>query len=209
MNYLPISLFVILSIINIISSRMKKYLITGLSKLTLAPLALISILINTNLESNTKTLIIIVYCFYLIGDAFLLSSKAVLFSIGLSSFLLGHICFVIIFIINRVSFLYLPFALIALIYPLYRMFKITKTGGKLKLPMRIYTIMMIVFIATSTLMNNPLFIIGTSIFTLSDSFIAKNFCFKKTKYSDSYVMGTYTLALIILALAMIVNKFSL
>jgi uncharacterized membrane protein YhhN len=208
MNYVPFCLFIILSAINIKSRDIGMNKISGLTKLTLAPLALINVLVNTSLDVEVQTILIIAYSFYLIGDAFLLSDKTTLFGIGLVSFLLGHICFTIIFILHRVSLFYVPFAIIALIYPFYKMFIITRAGGKLKIPMRLYSVMLIIFIVTSTMMNNPLFAIATSFFTLSDSFIAKNACLKEKKYGEFKIMGTYTIALILLSCGMILVHFT-
>lgn len=205
MNYIPLYLFILFSAINIKTRLMNMSKIANATKLTLAPLALLFILINTSFDTRTQTLLIVAYTFYLIGDAFLLSSKIKLFSIGLVSFLCGHISFTIIFFLHSLSFFYVPFVIIALIFPFYKMFIVTREAGKLKLPMRIYSIMLVIFIIASTLLHNPLLIIGTSIFTLSDSIIAKNACTVKKQYGESLIMGTYTLALILLSTGMIIQ----
>lgn len=204
MNYIPLCLFVSLSAINIRAFEKKWYKLGAITKFTLAPLALLNVLINTNFAFPTRVLLIIVYSFYLIGDIFLLSKKTIFFTIGLTSFLLGHICFIIIFLINATTTYLVPFAIIALIYPIYNMSIITKDSGKLKLPMRLYMIFMSIFITTSTLLGNPLFIIATSIFTISDSFIAINYSYKKNRFNNFYIMITYSLALILLSTAMII-----
>ena len=204
MNYIPLCLFVILSASNIKTRKMGLNKESGAIKLALAPMACLYVLINTNFDSKTKALIILAYSLYLIGDAFLLSSKILLFGTGLFSFLLGHICFIIFFFTHSHSFKFFPFAIIAMIYPLYQMFVITRTQGKLKIPMRLYSILMVIFITSSTLMNNPIFTIGASIFTLSDSFIARNSSSKEIIFDDFYIMGTYTLALILLSTGLIV-----
>jgi len=204
MNYIPLCLFVILSASNIKTRKMGLNKESGAIKLTLAPMACLYVLINTNFDSKTKTLIILAYSLYLIGDTFLLSSKIILFGTGLFSFLLGHICFIIFFFSHAHSFKFFPISIIAMIYPLYQMFVITRSQGKLKIPMRLYSILMVIFITSSTLMNNPIFTIGASIFTLSDSFIARNSSAKKIIFDDFYIMGTYTLALILLSTGLIV-----
>ena len=209
MNYLPLCLFVILSAANIRTREMGLNKTSGVIKLTLAPMALLYVLLNTNFDLVTKIIIIVAYCLYLIGDAFLLSSKTMLFGIGLVSFLLGHICFILFFIANHQSYKFVPFALIAMLYPLYQMFKITEPAGNLKLAMRLYSILMVLFITTSTMMSNPIFTIGASIFTLSDSFIARNSYSDKNHFDDFYIMGSYTLALILLSTGLIIYSTSL
>lgn len=203
MNVIPLLLFILMSIFNIIACNKNKKLLIPLTKITLAPLALINVIINTNLPIKMLIIVYIFYSFYLIGDIFLLSNKTILFASGLISFLLGHITLIFLFYNNKQIYFVFFIFLILLIYPEILMFKITKNGGKLKIPMQIYSIFMMLFIATSSMTLNPFFIIGTSIFTLSDSFIARNVCEKENKYNDTYIMGTYTLALILISFGFI------
>ncbi len=193
-----------MSTINIVACNKNKKILVALTKITLAPLALVNIIINANISSEMQIIVYIFYSFYLIGDIFLLSEKTILFASGLISFLLGHITLIILFYnIKQINFIFFIF-LILLIYPEVLMFKITKNGGKLKIPMQIYSIFMMLFIATSSMTLNPFFIIGTAIFTLSDSFIARNVCEKEKKFNDTYIMGTYTIALILISFGFII-----
>ncbi len=203
MNVIPLLLFILMSIFNIIACNKNKKLLITLTKITLAPLALINVIINAKLPIKMLIIVYIFYSFYLIGDIFLLSNKTILFASGLISFLLGHITLIFLFYNNKQIYFVFFIFLILLIYPEILMFKITKNGGKLKIPMQIYSIFMMLFIATSSMTLNPFFIIGTSIFTLSDSFIARNVCEKENKYNDTYIMGTYTLALILISFGFI------
>lgn len=195
-----------MSAANITACNKNKKILIALTKITLVPLALINVIINANLSNKMLVIIYIFYSFYLIGDIFLLSNKTILFAFGLISFLLGHITLIFLFYsIKQINFIFFIF-LILLIYPEVLMFKITKNGGKLKIPMQIYSILMMLFIATSSMTLNPLFIIGTSIFTLSDSFIAKNVCQAEKKYNDSYIMSTYSLALILISFGFVIYQ---
>lgn len=204
MNVIPLLLFILMSIFNIIACNKNKKLLITLTKITLAPLALINVIINTNLPIKMLIIVYISYGFYLVGDIFLLSNKTVLFTSGLISFLLGHITLIFLFYnIKQTNILFFIFIML-LIYPESLMLKITKNGGKLKIPMQIYSLFLMLFIATSSMTLNPFFIIGTSIFTLSDSFIARNVCEKENKYNDTYIMGTYTLALILISFGFII-----
>ncbi len=193
-----------MSIINIVACNKKHKMMIRLSKITLAPLALINLLINSNLDNSIITLICITYSFYLLGDTLLLSEKIWLFASGLISFLLGHIVFIIILTSFAKSFVPLFITLILLIYPEILMLRIIKKCDKLKYPMVVYSFLLMLFIAFSATTLNPLFIIGTLLFTLSDSFIAKNICSDKIKFTDTHIMGTYTLALILLSFGMII-----
>jgi len=204
MNIIPLILFILMSILNIIACNKNKKILITLTKITLAPLALINVIINANLPIKMIIIVYISYGFYLVGDIFLLSNKTVLFTSGLISFLLGHITLIFLFYnIKQTNILFFIFIML-LIYPESLMLKITKNGGKLKIPMQIYSLFLMLFIATSSMTLNPFFIIGTSIFTLSDSFIARNVCEKENKYNDTYIMGTYTLALILISFGFII-----
>ncbi len=203
MNVIPLLLFILMSIFNIIACNKNKKLLIPLTKITLAPLALINVIINAKLPIKMLIIVYIFYSFYLIGDIFLLSNKTILFASGLISFLFGHVTLIFLFYNNKQIYFIFFIFLILLIYPEILMFKITKNGGKLKIPMQIYSIFMMLFIATSSMTLNPFFIIGTAIFTLSDSFIARNVCEKENKYNDTYIMGTYTLALILISFGFI------
>ncbi|MGD1816860.1 MAG: lysoplasmalogenase family protein [Pleomorphochaeta sp.] len=204
MNIIALILFILISIFNIIACNKNKKILIALTKITLAPLALVNVLINSNFNNRIIFLLCLAYALYLIGDILLLSMKTLLFALGLSSFLLGHLTFIFIFTLFNKSYWILLIALVLLIYPEILMFRITKNGQELKIPMRIYSLLMAVFIAFSATTLNPLLIFGTSIFTISDSFIARNNCMKKRIFSDGAIMGTYTLALISLSLGMII-----
>jgi uncharacterized membrane protein YhhN len=203
MNIIALLLFILMSIINMIACNKKINILIALSKITLAPLAYINVIINTNFSTKILFLISLCYAFYLIGDILLLSEKTNYFVSGLISFLLGHLSFIIIFFNFKENILIFFVFLILLIYPEILMFKITKNGKNLKKPMQIYSILLALFIALSATTLNPFFIIGTSLFTLSDSFIARNVCYGEKKFSSTAVMSTYTLALILLSIGLV------
>lgn len=203
MKTIALLTFILMSIINIIACNKNIKILIFLSKITLAPLAFLNAILNSEFENNIYMLILISYSFYLIGDILLLSEKTKLFLSGLISFLFGHISFIILFLHFKQSIFIFFLFLILLIIPERYMFKITQNGKTLKIPMRIYSILMAIFISFSATTLNPFFILGTSIFTLSDSFIARNVCTGKQRFSHTYVMGTYTLALILLSLGLI------
>lgn len=205
MNYLPLTLFAIFTALHIASKERKWELLANISKLTLAPLALANVLMNSNYDKTTVILLCISFTFYLIGDAFLIGKSIKVFAIGLCSFLLGHMVFIAQFILHQKNYIVLPIAMILLIYPLYQMFITTKKAGVLIIPMRVYSILMALFISFSTILLNPILVIATCIFTLSDSYIARNVCGNHPNYSDFHIMGTYSLALILLSVGMMVQ----
>jgi len=203
MKPIALLIFILMSVINIVACNKKIKILIILSKITLAPLAFLFAILNSQFENKIDMLILLSFSFYLIGDILLLSEKTKLFLSGLISFLFGHISFIILFLQFKQSSTIFPIFLILLIYPEIYMFKITQNGKTLKIPMRIYSILMAIFISFSATTLNPFFVLATAIFTLSDSFIARNVCSEKQKFSDTYVMGTYTLALILLSIGLI------
>lgn len=192
-----------MSFTNIVACRKKNKLLIALSKITLAPLALFNVLINTNFDCKITNLLKMAYLLYLIGDILLLSNNNNWFVTGLISFLFGHIVFIIIFSYFTKSYLIILIAALILIYPEIKILNITKGSKSLKIPMRIYSFILLIFIAMSSTTLNIVLIAATSLFTLSDSFIAKNNSYKIRRYSDTAVMLTYSLALILLSIGMI------
>jgi uncharacterized membrane protein YhhN len=138
MNIIALILFILMSIFNIIACNKNKKILIALTKITLAPLALVNVLINSNFNNRIIFLLCLAYELYLIGDILLLSMKTLLFALGLSSFLLGHLTFIFIFTLFNKSYWILLIALVLLIYPEILMFRITKNGQELKIKMRIY-----------------------------------------------------------------------
>lgn len=196
-----------MSITNIIACEKEKQKLIVLSKITLAPLAFLNFLINTNFSPIITTLVTISYLFYLIGDIFLLSEKQLYFKIGLLNFLFGHVTFIATFIILSKNFLLMPIAILALIYPETKIFKLTTNNQELKTPMRIYSILLMLFISFSTTTLNIVLILATSFFTISDSLIARNSCLNKRIHSHTQIMGTYTVAIILLSIGMIMLNY--
>lgn len=203
MNYIFLILFLIISLINIIASEKEFQLIMILSKITLAPLAFLNLLINTTFSPLITTLLNIAYLFYLLGDIFLLSKSKLFFIVGLLNFIFGHITFIIVFLHFSINYWIFPIALIALIFPQIYIFKLTDQAGELKTPMRLYSILLMLFIAFSSITLNLVLILATSLFTISDSMIARNSCFGKRLHSHTQIMGTYSAAIILLSIGMI------
>ncbi len=203
MNIIAIVLFIILSILNLFSNAKQARLFIIITKVTLAPLAFLNVLLNTSFNSKILLLVTIIYTFYLFGDIFLLVDKPTYFVSGLISFLLGHIVFIFLFSMFIQSKIIILAFLVLLIYPEYLILKMTKKGGALKVPMQIYSLLLIASIAISSMTLNPFFILGTIFFAISDSFIAINVCSEDEKLSDVAVMATYSIALISLSLGLV------
>jgi uncharacterized membrane protein YhhN len=174
-----------------------------ITKLLLAPLAFFNTFMNIPHDSDLLNLLILAYLCYMAGDFFLLRSDQKSFGLGIVAFFMGHLCFILQFFARIKNPMALPIVLVIMLYPLYKLLAITRNAGKAKLPMRIYTLMMCFFIASSAMTMNFFLLFGTTIFTLSDTLLAKNVTSQKKIHSDIQVMGTYGLALIALSIGTI------
>jgi uncharacterized membrane protein YhhN len=162
-------------------------------------------------EANKFILIALVFAF--VGDVFLMwSERKNNFILGLVAFLLGHLCYVLLFLQNISFAADVPswFYLIAIIYAIGAftvMKKLRKYLGDMKVPTYIYMIVILIMSFTSLAriwvvdMMSISFIfpfIGSLLFLCSDSMLGF-YTFKgKFKNGDIYIMITYVLAQVLI-----------
>jgi uncharacterized membrane protein YhhN len=146
----------------------------------------------------------LVFC--LLGDVFLMYEKY--FVYGLAAFLVGHILFIIAFtqfedfdIVHWIAIPLLVFG-IGYYYYLYPSLK------KLTIPVAFYflAILLMDFTAVSLFIQKGTFpfamiMAGALLFTLSDSMIAIRKFKKPFKNSELWILGTYWIAIYLLALS--------
>jgi uncharacterized membrane protein YhhN len=143
-----------------------------------------------------------------VGDVFLMwSERKNNFIVGLGAFLLGHLCYVLLFLQN-ISFAEdVPpwFYLITIIYVIGAftvMKKLRKYLGDMKVPTYIYMIVILLMSFTSLAriwvvdMSIPFTLpfIGSLLFLCSDSMLGFYTFKDKFKNGDIYIMLTYVLA---------------
>ncbi|MCJ7689730.1 MAG: lysoplasmalogenase [Clostridiaceae bacterium] len=158
--------------------------------------------------AEVNKLIVMALVFAFMGDVFLMwSERKDNFLVGLGAFLIGHICFIFLFVEN-ISFekdVPVWFYLIIIIYAIGAravMKKLTKYLGDMLIPTYIY---MVVILSMSFISLARIFVMGISIafllpfigsllFLCSDSMLAL-YTFKgKFKNGNIYIMLTYVLA---------------
>ena len=214
-------LFIILSAIHIAGEFLEenpKVKIRVITKPFLLPLVVLYYFISSN-ESGTPIVWLIAIGLILgfVGDVVLLKPKVeILFMIGLGSFLIGHVLYIIAFFqaTNRFagipSVIYLLIIVYVIVFILiYRFFKdYTK---EMTIPVVVYMIIILVMSFASLLVGfstdtapvkSPwLLFIGALNFIASDFLLANQLFKKSFKYDQSIIMLTYLIAQLLIAQA--------
>ena len=181
--------------------------ITWWLKPFLIPLLSISVILSGKMES--KPLLISAMFFSWIGDVVLLFANqgVIYFIIGLVSFLIAHLFYIILFsklqkVINLKYKRFIPLVLLYLVGFLYFLWE--KLGG-MKIPVIIYALvistMLLVAIKgyfTWNSKSGKLLLIGAVFFVLSDSILAINKFYVTIYLSSFWIMSTYITALFLI-----------
>ena len=173
------------------------------------PLIVISILIffysqSQILEKPIKTIMLLALVFSLIGDVALLfdAVNPLYFIIGLASFLLAQIMYVIVFLKQR-ALKKSPIAFIGLmiIYAAFLFYMVNDGLGDLLIPVIVYMIVILSMSTSAFLRKKQLntksynwVFIGALLFMLSDSILALNKFYQPLSLSSIFIMSTYALA---------------
>jgi len=197
----------IVSIAYLVSLYFKFSIYQAVLKASLVPLVLAVYLVAAD---KILVLIVLALIFGWIGDIFLLKGNNFrFFSIGLVSFLLGHICYIIAmygFIEQfNVTVLVISAAL-SVIFGLTA-FRIVNPVKIMKIPVFAYKTIILVMVifalqifVTSGGRFGILVFTGSLLFLASDSTLAYDTFKKKTKYGKYFLMFTYILAQLLIAL---------
>ena len=206
-----LTLFVLVSVIFCIRAKYNK-LHTQL--LVFKPLSLILIILITivyqPIDSSYKIFIVSGLVFSLVGDTFLIYPKKH-FKKGLITFLIGHICFTIAFIVSSgFSFTFWIFLPI-LIIGIHFLRSIFPFSDKIKIPIIIYVIIIAImgWMAMERLNCIPtlgtlLAAIGAVLFMISDAVLALNKFRKPFFRAELIILSTYFTAQWLLAVSVIV-----
>mgnify|MGYP005852385505 CR=1 FL=1 len=216
-----IILFVVLSAIHIAGEYLeenKQLKIRTTTKPFLLPLLLAYYIIGS-IESGTSIvwLIAIGLFFGFIGDVTLLKPKVpVLFMIGLGSFLIGHILYIVAFIqasnsfagINPLVFAFI--VIYVLVFVVIHKF-LGDSTKEMKIPVIFYMIIILtmsfcsltlLFSSDLSLVKTPIYaFIGSLCFIASDFLLANQLFKKPFKFDQAYIMLTYLVAQLLIAQA--------
>lgn len=185
------------------------------------PLILVSLLIffftqNQFLDKTIKILILLALVFSLIGDVSLLFDDIhpIYFIIGLASFLLAHVMYVLAFLKQRDHKKSpIGFIILMLLYAAF-LFYILKDGlGDLLIPVIVYMIVILSMSTTAFLRQkhnniksyNWVFI-GAILFMISDSILALNKFYQTLPLSSISIMLSYALAQYCIVIGILKHK---
>ena len=213
---LVIYLLTILVLFSAIFCICAKYSISKRQLLIFKPLTLILIIfiavVFPTVEQGYRIFIVTGLLFSLLGDMFLIYPEQH-FKKGLIAFLIGHICYIIAFIVSSgihfTSWIILPITLIGILY----LRRILPYSGKMKIPIIIYIFIIAImgwmamerfnYIPT---IGTVLAAIGAVLFMISDAVLALN-KFRKPFFSaELIILTTYFTAQWLFAVSVIVHN---
>ncbi len=206
---------IILIILSSIFCIRAKYIKSHNQLLIFKPLALILIILIVvtfpAIDPNYKIFILAGLVLSLLGDMFLIYPEQH-FKKGLIAFLIGHVFYIIAFVVSSgvhfTAWIFLPIALVGILYLRH----ILPYSGKMKIPIIVYVIIIVSmgWIAIErlnymTTLGTILAAIGAILFMISDSFLALN-KFKKPFFSAKLIiLSTYFTAQLLLAASVVVG----
>jgi uncharacterized membrane protein YhhN len=131
------------------------------------------------------------------GDALLLAGhRGKLFYAGMLCFFIGHLAYITYFVLHLQSWGYFLFAILALTIPLYKII-LSFFPSKEAPILSIYAATLIVLTAFCASALSYIAMGGAIFFAISDYLIALDVVEKRT-FSETTIMGTYTLAQLLL-----------
>ena len=168
----------------------------------ISKVALMPSLFMYYLSINTDTgMLLLLICLALLlgtaGDALLLAGhRGKLFYAGMLCFFIGHLAYITYFVLHLQSWGYFLFAILALTIPLYKII-LSFFPSKEAPILSIYAATLIVLTAFCASALSYIAMGGAIFFAISDYLIALDVVEKRT-FSETAIMGTYTLAQLLL-----------
>lgn len=203
-----IILFLIVSILHVISCYKEITKLRNITKPLLMPILIFNFLFN---GKDINTIIILSLFFGFLGDVFLIKSKnSKFFIMGLLSFLIGHIFYIVELFKNinfkNFYFIYLFSLLIPILISYFVYNKIKNYLGSFKTPVIMYISIIatmlclsIFYFLTNTTSLPLIAMLGAILFVLSDSILSIS-TFKGSFKRDSFfIMITYIMAQFLLS----------
>lgn len=199
--------FVIILIVDLVGVSLPNETLQLIAKPLIVPSLIIYFIIaTTGIRSRFKIWIFLALFFSWAGDVSLMFEKmnSIYFIVGLSSFLLAHVFYIIFFNKVRTSELISQKWWLLLIVVLYYGFFITFISphlGDMLLPVRVYAVVIsIMFMLAMHMLylkqqRAGLFMmLGALLFVISDSVLAINKFYETFQYAGFIIMLTYGLA---------------
>ncbi|MBI9094884.1 MAG: hypothetical protein JEY71_08395 [Sphaerochaeta sp.] len=175
---------------------------SAISKVMLMPSLLIYYLTMTTDTGFLTLLIALALLLGTAGDAFLLSGhKGKLFYAGMLCFFVGHLSYITYVVLHLQSWLYFLFAILVLAFPLYKV-TLSFFPSKDAHLLSIYAIILCILTAFCASALSLAAMVGALLFATSDYLIAMDVVGKRT-FSETAIMGTYTLAQLLLIMGLL------
>lgn len=187
----------------------------------LIPALMLLLLGATEHQFPYRTLILTGLFFSWLGDVFLLleSYNSYLFIAGLSSFLITHLCYIVYFLLIKSGADSLIkkqplYILLTLGYGVTLVWLLFPFLGDLKVPVMLYAAVICTMLLCSlhifqkvAVPANRYFILGASLFVLSDSLLAINKFYQPLAFAATLVMLTYCAAQYFIVLGFIKRRY--
>lgn len=181
------------------------------------PLLMIQLMlfVHDNLLGSLKRQLIYTLLFAFLGDVFLMFSQAIFFPLGLGSFLVMQVFYILTFSkklpIQKFGFLdFTVFALVISYVALFLHILWLGVATELKIPVVVYAIALGSMAFFAYLRNKYagglaywMVLLGAIFFVISDSLLAYNKFVATITGNSFYVMGTYILAQLLLILGLV------
>jgi uncharacterized membrane protein YhhN len=189
-------LFIAAAVLHLVSILAQKPLLKALSKGSLMPL-----LLGFYVLGADKIFWPVVLALFLggAGDIFLLNINSLkFFRLGLASFLLGHICYIIALLVFPFNNAVLVISIAVAAALGIVMYRFVHPSREMRIPVIVYETVimgMVIFALQTFLVQGPpsgaLVLAGSLLFLVSDSILARFTFGKKPVYGDFWVMLTY------------------
>ena len=178
---------------------------SSISKVLLMPALLVYYL---SMHTDTGPLSLLIPLALLLGtagDAFLLAGhKGKLFYAGMLCFFVGHLSYITYFVLHLQSWPYFLIAILILAYPLYTVIRSFFPSQDAPL-LSIYATTLIVLSAFCASALAFIALVGALFFAISDYLIAMDIVERRT-FSETAIMGTYTLAQLLLIVGILTQQ---
>ncbi len=182
--------------LNIVAGITELEILSFISKPLLMPLLALYVLKN-EVNSKYKNLLLCALFFSWLGDCFLMFSGEMYFMMGLGSFLMAHVFYLLIF---RQQLSFHPLKLLPfLAFAALMLFGVLGDAIPAGLKWPVYVYMMVILCLawfssmrkSGNAQNDTIVLIGAVLFVLSDSFIAINQFKQPIALASFWVMSTY------------------
>ncbi len=217
-QYIFLALFFIVYTVHVFNEIIDKKTIRYITKPLLMPLIILYYIFGVGFQS-IYWLLIIALVFGWLGDIFLmLGHEGNWFMLGLGSFLIGHIFYIILYLLINENILMFPLWGLLLLIPLIflALFFYLRIHGKMEeltIPTIIYIITIFsmsvcasLLLSTFNLISFLFVYLGPILFMISDGMIALNKFNKPIQDSGVYIMFTYGLAQFFIAQGILLSQ---